>query len=105
MGDKSVLPGNNLQAEHAAGTSNRGNNLAKKQTTKSTLAKSTRNVNAISSPTVSYIFVKELLFERYFIYIYIYPVYLGTLTELQIWIYIYTVIRKWNCTQRYLYFD
>lgn len=64
-----MLPGNNLQAEHAAGTSNRGNNLAKKQTTKSTLAKSTRNVNAISSPTVSYIFVKELLFERYLIYI------------------------------------
>lgn len=89
MGDKSVLPGNNLQAEHAAGTSNWGNNLAKKQTTKSTLAKSTRNVNAISSPTVSYIFVKELLFERYLIYIYISGVSwnINRITNLDIYLY------------------
>lgn len=89
MGDKSVLPGNNLQAEHAAGTSNRGNNLAKKQTTKSTLAKSTRNVNAISSLTVSYIFVKELLFERYLIYIYISGVSwnINRITNLDIYLY------------------
>lgn len=87
MRDKSVLPGNNLQAEHAAGTSNRGNNLAKKQTTKSTLAKSTRNVNAISSPTVSYIFVKELLFERYLIYISGVSWNINRITNLDIYLY------------------